>query len=299
MADDEQSQFDGLPTLGSTVSATPGDGTTEANNTVQGPHLNPIHLWAGGIKAPARYLDPDARLPDPAGGDQPFGQAGWHVCLEFKDFAHLGDLLGGGQFELPSFVCRNSLSKCGPIEENQIARLAIVAHGGPGGIDINGTVGRDLASAATDSTLLNLGTLSRYSKQFDQILKVLAFRAKVFFMSCQTGAGHDGEEFLKAVSNLWATKEVIVIGYKSVLYTNAAAMHPGWRGSTECFPGVRETQYSNTTHGNDVRYYETTAAWNDLALLPWASESTLHATQAFRGVLLKVGQEGVSPWSPP
>src|SRR6185437_11881029 len=90
-----------------TVSATPGDSTAPAQNNVQSPHPNPINLWAAGIGTPLRFDDNDARLPNQGGGDQTFGQDAWQVGLDFKDFAHLGDLLGGGQFSLPNFVCKN------------------------------------------------------------------------------------------------------------------------------------------------------------------------------------------------
>lgn len=35
----------------------------------------------------------------------------------------------------------------------------------------------------------------------------------------------------------------------------------------------------------------TAATWNDLGVLPWASEKTMHASLAWHGVLLETGAE--------
>ncbi|MDC0740676.1 hypothetical protein [Polyangium mundeleinium] len=144
---------------------------------MNGRHLNPIHVWAAGIGTPLRFSDNDARLPNPGGGDQPFGQDNWLVGVDFANFADLGNKLGGGQLDLPSFVCKNMLFACGPIEENQNTRLALLAHGAPGGIDIDNTTGRDMdTSVVHDPRMLNAGTISKYTTPLDQIERVLAYR---------------------------------------------------------------------------------------------------------------------------
>jgi hypothetical protein len=272
------------------IAATPGD-SASAHNLVNGRHLNPIHVWAAGSGAPLRFGDNDARLPNQGGGDQPFGQDNWLVSFEFTNFSDLANKLGGKQFDLPSFACDNSWFRCGPIEENQITRLAILAHGAPGGVDIDNKSGWDIkVSVSEDSQMLNAGTIVRYSNQFDQILNVLAYRAKVFFMCCRTGSGKEGDEFLKAVSRRWESKEIFVVGYKSILYSGAQRKK-GAQG-VSCYPGVRETHYSNHKEaGFPTRYYETPSAWNDLGVLPWATESTPHATVAWRGMIMRNGVE--------
>ncbi|MDI1431328.1 hypothetical protein [Polyangium sorediatum] len=269
------------------IAATPGD-SDSAHNLVNGRHLNPIHVWAAGKGAPLRFNDNDARLPDRGGGDKPFGQDNWLVGLDFANFADLGNKLGGGQFQLPSFVCKNLMFACGPIEENQITRLAILAHGAPGGVDIDNTTGWDLKlDVATAPEMLNAGTFSKYAVPLDQILRVLAFRATVFFMCCRTAADKPGEEFLKAISARWASKEVFVVGYKTILYCGSQGKKGAFGGS--CYPGARETHYGNHKYGNVVRPYETLSGWNDLVANPWATEITPHATMAWRGRIMKDG----------
>jgi hypothetical protein len=264
-------------------------------------HLRPVHLWAAGIKTPLRHLDGDGRLEEgERNTDQLYGQNNWHVALEFKDFAHLADLLGGGAFNLPSFVCGNTTFDCGPIEENQIARLAICAHGAPGAIDMDGIAGKDLMSGDTDPTLMNEMTLSRYLADFAKIERVLQPRSKVFFVSCITGADVVGENFLKAISLVWAAKEIMVFGFRSVLYAGPgkAQERLTLTSTSSCYPGVRETHYSNLKMGGAPRYYEVMSSWNDLVVLPWASEHTPHAVMAYKGFILKQGASAVFGWSP-
>lgn len=283
-------------TIADPIAATPAGWSkpAPASNLVNGRHLNPINVWAAGIGTPLRFADGDARLPEQGGGDRVFGQDNWLLGVDFANFADLANKLGGGQLELPSFACKNWISSCGPIEENQIQRLAILAHGGPGGVDIDNTVGRDMdTSVATDTRMLNASTISKYAAQFDQLMHVLAYRAKVFFMCCLTGAGTEGDEFLKAVSLRWESKEILVVGYKSVLY--CGMQNKKGSAGASCYPGARETHYSNNKQGGGPRYYETSEGWNNLSVLPWATESTPHATIAFRGILLKQGIDA-NPW---
>lgn len=101
-------------------------------------HPRPISLWsANGINAPLNHSDNDARLPEPGQGDKPIGQDGWEAALEFSNFADLANKLTSSADELPEFVCGNWIFDCGPVDPYQIRRLAILAHGGPGLLDVN------------------------------------------------------------------------------------------------------------------------------------------------------------------
>jgi hypothetical protein len=116
-------------------------------------------------------------------------------------------------------------------------------------------------------------------------------------MCCLTGADTVGDEFLLAVSERWADKEITVIGFRSVLFCGLQG-RKGEAGAS-CYPGARETHYSNNkVAGAPQRYYEKPDAWNDLTALPWASERTPHATMAFRKMILKQGSPA-SPWGMP
>jgi hypothetical protein len=256
---------------------------------------NPIRVWAAGIKTPLRYQDPDGRLNEgERASDQFYGQTGWDVSMEFRDFAHLADLLGGGAFDLPNFVCGNMFFSCGPIVENQIDKLGILAHGAPGAVDVDGAVGTNLDAGATDPTLMNELTLSRYAADFAKIERVLRPRAKVMFMSCLAGKAQVGENFLKAVSLLFAAKDVLVYGFRTVLYQKVDQKKSG----SNCFPGARETHYDTISQGQGTKYYETPNAWNDLSALPWASERSAHCVMAYKGSIVIPGAGG-NPWGFP
>lgn len=135
--------------------------------------------------------------------------------------SNLADLLGGQKFDLPNFICGNSLFDCGPIEDIQIARLGILAHGSPGAVDIDAVAGcPNILAGFTDPMLMNEMTLPRYAPDFAKMRS--------------------------------SDIEIAVVRFAT-------------------------------------RYYQTLAAWNDLSVLPWASETSLHAIMAYKGVILKSG----------
>lgn len=259
----------------------------------------PVALWATGIGTPLRMNgDNDARIPRPGAGDQTCGQDGWLVGMEFANFVDLGDKLAAGKFELPGFV-QGQYFRCGPIRESQVAKLAIMAHGAPGAVDIDNSSGRnsDDLRVVDDPKLLTVKTIDRYAKQFEQILWALSYRARLFFMCCRSADSQFGEDLLAAVSRKLGPKEVYVIGYRTVLYCNTEKPRPGLQSQYrvaeggDCYPGARETHYDTNrsigTNYADRRHYQTEAGWNDLARVPWASMDTPYATIAWAGSIIK------------
>lgn len=271
-------------------------------------HPNPIRVWAGNRNGPLRYdgADGDARLAEEdrdTGADQPYGQSGWDVTVDFGTFDHLARLLAGGEFELPSYLCKNWFLNCGPIEENQIERLGILAHGIAGGIAVDGASspldkvpGRSMLGK-DDPLLLNVNTIDRYLDSFRKIERVLAHRAKVLLVSCCSGQGSDGAELMRMISRVWSSKEVFVIGYSTILFSSGDRPPLGQRkGVRDYYPGVRETH--DCAHGDKTRYYRKPEHWLDLSLLPWASEFTPHAIVAYRGLILKKPHACMAGWTP-
>jgi hypothetical protein len=247
----------------------------------------PVRVWAGGIGVPDRYQRKDARLPSPGTGDQTFGQDGWDVCLEFANADDLSNQLGGA-FKLPKFIDE----KEGGFVESQITQLAIHAHGAAGAVDINNVPGGvPMLQAKTSPDVLNVGTLPQYAAKFDQILRVLAPDAKLFFMCCLTSYGPDGVAFVTEVSKRLAKKNVTVIAYTSMLYVNATQQkRPAalFESGLCCYPGCRETN-DKGPNGPCVVALEG-KEWNDLKAYPWASESSRRATVARGGKLIKTGE---------
>jgi hypothetical protein len=261
----------------------------EGVNSLYPPHPRPLRLWTAGVGVPLRFSDNDPRLDKAGEGDTLVGQDGWDVAFDFASLAHLASEIDGG-FSVPSHACGNLIFDCGPIDDNQITRLVINAHGGPGVVDTDNIVGKDIDSSVDflkNDRILSAGTVSQKKADLDKILKKLAWRATVFFMCCLTGEGTEGEDFLKAISMAWATKEITVVGYRAILYCGLQSK----RGSSgaNCYPGCRETHYSNQRTGKDPRDYELPGQWNDLRLLPWATSTTPHARVALKGVITQPG----------
>lgn len=258
-------------------------------NTIYPPNPRPLRLWAGGIGIPLRFYDNDPRLDNPGQGDTTVGQDNWDVAFDFATLADLARQLDGG-FSLPTHSCGNWVFDCGPIEDNQITRLAINVHGAPGVADIDNAVGKDVsASFLTDERMLSAATVSRKKPDLDTILKKLGWRATVFFMCCLTGEGPAGEDFLKAISAAWAAKEITVVAYRAILYSSAGKGDQ-LKVDGSCHAGCRETHFpKGGTDGHDERPYELPGQWNNLRLLPWAAATTPHARVALKGAITRDG----------
>jgi hypothetical protein len=263
-------------------------------------HDNPINVWTAGIKTPLRHYDRDARLPDPGLGDKAFGQDGWTVAFEFSNFADLANKLGKGAFSLPPFVCKNYISDCGPIEEFQVVRLAIVAHGAPGAVDVDGifksAADADEADKNVPPTLnprlLNILTLKsgKYQKKIDLIRRCLHDRSKVFLMGCRIASGTEGKEFLIALSEQWPGTEVVAIS--TIGYQDGAKQSKTGSTGSSSYPGMRDTTYtSHKKPGFPIRDYEKLDVWNNLKKLPWVNigpgrPTSPHVTVAFNGFII-------------
>lgn len=256
----------------------------EKPNALYPRHPAELFLWAAGVGTPCRYVDNDPRLEKPGKGDTTKGQDGWSVALEFSNFANLAKLLGG-DFMLPAHCCNNLWQKCGAIDDNQIRRLGIVAHGGAGLIDIDSVTGVDCDTNGPDSRYMTAANIANWDAHFATILKKLAWRSTVMMMSCTAANGPDGEVLMKAISLKWAAKEVYVVGYRSILYSDAGkgAQAKGG-GSGSCYAGCRETHVGSRTGAGSYK-----REWNDLTLLPWADLNTMHSRIAHKGALIKDG----------
>lgn len=288
-----------------------GDGVTEycedgprasvcykGTNALYPPHPRPLRLWTAGAGVPLRFVDNDPRLDKPGQGDTTAGQDNWDVAFEFAKLSDLASSIDGG-FSLPSHSCGNWVFNCGPIEDNQIVKLAIMAHGGPGVVDIDNKIGKDVDSGGnflTDPGILNVSSIPARKADLDKILKKLGWRATVYLMCCMAADADAGRDLLKALSKAWEKKEIKVVGFRTILYAaGPGQVKKGSQGSS-CYAGCRETHYSNGKTGTTPRPYEGTQ-WASLTELPWASESTPHARMAQKGALLQNAQSGLSDGS--
>lgn len=224
--------------------------------------------------------------------DEPKGQSGWTLGLEFKNFAELIQLLSG-QFDLPSYFCGNLFFSCGPIKPGQVQFLAIHAHGNCGVVDIDG-----LSSSQSDVTPLlesnpkylnKLSIHGKFGPQIAQLNRILRPDGGVFFMGCKVASSPAGTEFLLEMSR--ALPGRFIGGITSVGYCDMGRQrNPG--GPSVNYPGMRDTQYSDfKVPGMPSRDYETLAVWNDLQWLPWADWHSTHAKFAKDGLLVRDAPE--------
>jgi hypothetical protein len=254
-------------------------------------HPRPVRLWAtNGVNGPIRNTEADARLPKPGAGDTPQGQDRWHAALEFNKLAHLAELVTTDAYELPSHVCGNWYFDCNAIDPFQLEALAIVGHGGPGLLDVDARLSRP--SDGEDSILQTMsGYLTAHtlrSGEYDDAIRKIGTRlhdnSVVYLLGCRVAAEELGEEFLKLVSLRWTRSRIVAIS--SIGYCGSGQLKLGSTAS-DSYPGMRDTRYSNhKVVGGPTRDYEYPKVWNDLGVLPWASERSPHAKVAYRGVLI-------------
>jgi hypothetical protein len=234
----------------------------------------PVTIWASGTSSP-HSCDPDPRLPS----DTPKGQAGWDMGIKFSSFADLAKQLHGNR--------QAHLDGGTPILDHEVSRLAFVAHGAPGIVDVDQkTTGTQGEPIPADTVSLTVARLGAYAAELDSIARALRHDSVVILASCQAGDGKEGEALLKALSRRWPT--TFVVGLRSL-----AAVPNGNRkpGSILMFAGVRDTKYTNGAKApNTVRDYENPTMIADLNALPWMSETSRHATVARDGNIIRRGQ---------
>lgn len=234
---------------------------------------NPVAIWASGTSSP-HSCDSDPRLSS----DTAEGQGGWDMGISFSSFAALAQRLHGR---------REAHLGGGPILDHEVSRLAFVAHGAPGVVDVDQrTTGQQGAPIPADAVSLTVARMGHYSAELEAIALALRQNSVVILASCQAGDGNEGEALLKALSRRWPT--TFVVGLRSL-----AAVPNGNRkpGSLLMYAGVRDTKYTNGTRApGTTRDYEDRTMINDLAALPWMSESSRHATVARDGNIIRRGQ---------
>ena len=225
--------------------------------------------------------------------DEPKGQFGWNIGLEFGTFDHLSKLLTS-EYDLPKRFCGNLFFRCGPIKPGQVKTLAIQAHGAPGVVDMDG-----VSASAADVTpllqqnpnFLNVVTIQgKFAPQIAAIRNVLRPDGGVFFMGCNVASGTAGTEFLLAMSRALPGRKIGAI--TSVGYSDMARQKCASSSGFSDYPGMRDTQYtSHKVSGSPQRDYEKLSVWNDLQRLPWADWNSIHAKVASNGVLVRDAPE--------
>jgi hypothetical protein len=246
-----------------------------------------VSIWANldtplNVEFDCRLREDDgstlSHLPYPEGTRR--GQAGWDVGVHFGSLKSLASKLSHKPIALPNFICGNLFQDCAPLQPGQISRLAINAHGDSGEVRING---RNNPVSLTPLTLISDADL-RTDLGF--IRDVTDPTATILFIGCLAGHSLGGTELLIALSLFMPGRKIV--GFATICYSHGARQ--GRRGSigfTEA--GMRDSGFvvpSSSQEAEDARF---DPIWNDLSVLPWASEFSPHAKMALNGIIIRGG----------
>lgn len=224
-----------------------------------------VAIWAHGSHVPEGcgggdgYVD--VTVPDSGVGDQSF-----QIACVLSDLANFVRLLQNTSVNLPSGK---------PLAKHQIKRLALVAHGEAGRIDVD----QKCSSAAYGgvpvdvNTSLTVDRLNVYQNDLLSIGEYFCADAAVLLASCEAGNGTAGEVLLIELSKLWPTVRVIGLRSRGSLNTTSRPNAGGLR-----YPGARDTGRVTATPG-------------DLVLTrPWMSEISPSTTIARDGNIIRRGK---------
>lgn len=251
-----------------------------------GTHSRPVTIWASGLRTPHTVAD-DPSLPNPGGGNVPAGQDGWELGMRYP----LVDQPGTGFAQLARRLETEPLPPRlgdGELEAHQVRRFAIVAHGRPGGIDVDqlcfsNVFGDTLPDAETS---LTVDRMHLYNTEFERLRHAMHENGILYFASCTAAEDKTGEELLRAVSRQLPT--IRVVGARTILSTTTMNWQdvPGSepRGS---YAGLRDTRFRHA--GFATAECNEPELWNNLDRLPWFGEESPHATIALDGNIIRRG----------
>lgn len=249
---------------------------------VNAPNLPPnpteeLRIWASGAHTPHMVLE-DPRMT-PRNVDTARGQSGWDMGLAFNSFMDLATSLSRAK---PAHLGG------GGIRRNTVARLAFVAHGMPGVVDVDQNESNAALGVPTPagSSSLTDDRIAHYDRELELIRDALRQNAVVYVAACQAADGTAGENLLKSLSRRWPT--VTVVGIRTLAAVVSGMSPPGSAGKMH--GGLRDTRYANgNRRPGEVRDYENTAFVSNLNRLPWMSETSPHATVARDGNIIRRG----------
>jgi hypothetical protein len=256
---------------------------------IPGTATQTVSLWVSGGATP-HSVARDPRFPP-----TPFtGQAGWDegiptYTIGEGSFHHLALLLSG------QFVHEPHVTGIGgtPIRPHQLRRLALVAHGDPGVVDVDqreAMRGFGAARPAPERSL-TVARLPIYRADLLLIRQALAQNAVVILGSCTAAGGDSGEALLCELSRLWPTVSVVGIRGLAAVPTNGNQRHPSgaqWAGLRDTGVGM-----SPGSAGAATNACNSATEWQDLTVLPWISETSRCATVARDGNIIRRGDP---PW---
>lgn len=256
----------------------------------------PLAVWADAVDVPTRVCA-DARLggatSQPANPDgQLNGQGGWDIGLRFANLTDLAAQLEQLLVTLPSYMCTDSSFNwswppkwtCPAV--GKVTRLAINAHGEPGRLYAGGTPDSNLTEdPRAERQAISVKNLPSMVVDLQRIHDATAPEATIFLMGCVAGQTTAGTELLKALSQLyWPDRRVV--GFTTTGYQAGNRMlRPGNEICME--PGMRDTLDINQSAPASQASLDRIDLWNDLNMMPWASDTSPGAKIAENGQIIR------------
>ena len=258
----------------------------------------PLAVWADAVDVPIRVCA-NARLngatSQPANPDgQLNGQGGWDIGFRFANLTDLAAQLEQLLVTLPPHMCAQpsyswpswtSMPKRICPAAGQVTRLAINAHGLPGKLYVGGSPSPDLAvDPKADRQAILVQNLASMAADLQRIHAATAPEATIFLMGCVAGQTTKGTELLKALSQLyWPDRRIVAF-----TTTGYQAGNRMLRRDETCMePGMRDTQDINQSAPGSQASLDRINQWNDLNMMPWASDTSPGAKIAENGQIIR------------
>lgn len=203
------------------------------------------------------------------------GQGGWDIGINYSNLQDLANQLQGLSSWQPKHMCGNWVRQCPQNGAAQIGRLAIMAHGLPGQLYVNGQ---------NSAVVLTVGSIANHRQELDTIYRAMLPGATILLMGCIAGRGQPGTLLLQELQKVWP-------GCKIVAFVTVGFAHGGEMfrsGGNHCTePGMRDTISLHATldGAHALRTYG--PLWNSLMKLPWASEESPGAKVIHNGQIIR------------
>jgi Domain of unknown function (DUF4347) len=240
-----------------------------------------VNVWSNGPGTPG-YACVDARLTKRGVStwpwqdravtteDQDYGQAGWDIGLNYKG---LGDLAAHlARLKRPAWAPGPGST----IQQGEIRRLAIHAHGNAGMLHVNGQGGPSLTAKSIPSMQADLSRIGLMTAND------ASTPAVILLVGCVAAQGKDGSALLTELSRLWPNRRVV--GFWTLGYVAGGEMKRSGEDCTEA--GMRDTTALYAGEAND----HAGEFWHDLKKWPWASETSPRAKVALNGAVVSGAQ---------
>jgi len=244
----------------------------------------------------------DARIPNnPRSLMTPFrGQQGWQIGIPFQTLADLAARLQRG-VPVPDDIRRAQPSLGSTAGAGQIDRLAMFAHGWPGGFFVDGDGHTDLSARNFEAFRASLLAIGRFVAGGDETRQRNDVPT-IYLMGCEAGRGSGGTALLNLLSQCWRGRKVVgfvTIGLRiptdmeRPVPPNGMCYNPGFRLPPRCDPQFVAPEQANSCDIDRIQQMLANASFrplDDTRFLSWANEFSPYAKVSWMGQIIRDSQ---------